>query len=330
MLLGRRGNLADGHHHVSLPKVDPAGPHLVTAPPAENVDALSEKKLSFLREVEGRAETRGRGSRHPPHSSLWSVNEAKFGSTGILSNLGKIFVLFEENEADITLPKELVESLLQTPEELVSDTVVEKREWQTDCYLDYRPKNTQPFLTGIPDAGDHALVSAALQTSLNHQKKRLAEKQQQQQQQQKEPAKRPHDAGQKASKRVRMSSETKNELRPKVTPERPHTARSNASIFSLKSDLSDEGRDSVITTDYDRLPAELQQPSILGYRRESTMPKMKRAEPKTRREKAQAQEEESKGLMRKAVRKYLAFRLRIASEVYVLSVPLVHKLNGLK
>ncbi len=111
-----------------------------------------------------------------------------------------------------------------------------------------------------------------------------------------------------------MSSEAKNEVTIGTKSERPHTARSNASIFSLKSELSDDGRDSAITTDYDRLPDELQ-PSILHYRRESTLPKMR---PQTRLEKMKAQELKNKEGMRMIVRKYKCFShsIRFASPLY--------------
>ncbi len=284
--------------HFTLPKVDPTGPHLVTAAQAieeaaEARSTLSERKHSFLREVEAREATAKRGGASHAYNSIWSYKEAIFGSAGILSYLEKTFALIKEKKPDITLPCELVDSLLQTHEDIIADTVVEKREWQTDCYLDFGTKNNLPFFTGVPGAAEQAENRAAIQSSVAHQQNRLVDQKQQEQQKKEQ-----HQGINKAGKRVRMSSETKNELKPKTTPERPHTARSNASIFSLKSEVSDDGRDSAVTTDYDRLPAELQ-PTILHYRRESTMPKMKQLGPQTRMEKMKAQEEKNKEMLAK-------------------------------
>ncbi len=81
-----------------------------------------------------------------------------------------------------------------------------------------------------------------------------------------------------------MSSEAK---KKSSSPERPHTARSITSNYSFKSDASEDGNQSQMTTDYDRLPAELR-PVILHYRRESTTPKVG-GKAMTRMEKMQAQ-----------------------------------------
>ena len=93
----------------------------------------------------------------------------------------------------------------------------------------------------------------------------------------------------KTEKRVRMSREAKGDgrsvgFKTTPTPERPQTARSNISNYSYRSDCSDDGRDSYMATEYDRLPPELR-PTILHYRRESTSLKMNK--PLTRMEKAQ-------------------------------------------
>ena len=102
----------------------------------------------------------------------------------------------------------------------------------------------------------------------------------------------------KVEKHVRMSNETKKEKGVGVPLERPHTARSVMSNFSFKSDLSDDERNSTFTTDYDRLPPELR-PSIVNYRRESLMPKLKK---QTRLEKRQSQVQEREEMMRKEMR----------------------------
>lgn len=110
---------------------------------------------------------------------------------------------------------------------------------------------------------------------------------------------------QRVQKHVRMSNETKNE---KVVgaSERPQTARSVMSNFSLKSERSsDDGRESTFTTDYDRLPLELR-PSILNFRHESQMPKLKK---QTRLEKMQSQVKEKEEMMKKAIREWYSGRV---------------------
>lgn len=98
-----------------------------------------------------------------------------------------------------------------------------------------------------------------------------------------------------------MSNEIGNEKVVGAAPERPQTARSIMSNFSLKSERSsDDGRESVFTTDYDRLPPELR-PSILNFRRESQMPKLKK---QTRLEKMQSQVKEKEEMMKKAIREW--------------------------
>lgn len=258
-----------------LPPIDPTGPHLVTAAVApqtlEEIEirsVVSERKLVLLQEVEGRLrpsqQEKERAQPQPQHT--WSLIEAKFASSGILSKLTKLLAGFQDREDfEITIPEEVVEFLSQKYEGLAAGTVVERREWQTECYLDYKSGNTHPFLTstaaaatGAGEGVSKAEIEAAL---LLH----------------------------KTGKKVTMSKETKKD--GTVQPERPQTARSVMSNFSFKSETSDDM--STFTTDYDRLPEELR-PSILNFRRESLMPKVMRMWPQTRMERVKGQHEEMK------------------------------------
>ena len=148
-------------------------------------------------------------------------------------------------------------SLILSFHQLVVDTIVERREWQTDCYLDYKPRN-RLFLTDTPQQGDP--VRQKVEASLNHFVKQ--------------------QESSKSRKRKRAMSEEKEKL------ERPLTAKSTMSAVSMKSEASNISEaDSKV--DYDKLPPELrmQGPEILRHRRESKAPKPKIPGPRTRLEK---------------------------------------------
>ena len=281
--------------NLSLPPIDVNGPHLVTDHALDKVDSktsLAERRLDYLKEVE--AKTAGERQAQQPGSS-WSLDEAKFASTGILKKLGKTLAgLAEQQLTLVTLPTDLVSSLFQSYDQLVVDTLVEKREWQTDCYLDLQ-LNTNPFHTGVPEGEEREKSEAAVESAL----KRRGNKTQ------RSPTLARNISPTKTAKKVRMSQEAKGGGHGNMeTPERPHTARSIMSNFSMRSELSemDDGRESVGTTDYDRLPAELR-PNILHYRRESLAPKMKRKTRMEKRKSHQEQAEKERQAMKKAVRK---------------------------
>jgi hypothetical protein len=169
---------------VKLPPIDPSGPNLLTHQLPEEADTrsvvgerklhqaankvrqedfetrsvASERRLSFF-QAKSRQE-KGAGEAELDFKSTWSHSDTKFASTGILSKLGKVFAtldaLTQNKETEVTLPVKLVETLSQDHSKLVADTVIEKREWQTDCYLDYAVKNTNPFLTGVPEGAQRA------------------------------------------------------------------------------------------------------------------------------------------------------------------------------
>lgn len=256
----------------------------------ETKSNFSEKNLEILQEVEERLSSRKVVKKL---GSIWKVSEAKFASTGILSKLGKAFDLVYAEDIEVTLPVDLVSNLSQKYEHLCFGVVVEKREWQTDCYYDYALSNTNPFLIKTPDQSQQEASKSAIKSV-------IIRDQEQRRSRIVFIGKGVVGGGFKGAspslkhpqrergKKVRMSMETKEkEDKREVTRsslERPLTGRSIASNVSYKSDLSG---DSCITTDYDRLPAELC-PTILHYRRESTSLKIN---PKTltRMEKIQAQ-----------------------------------------
>lgn len=267
----RRVSISEGH--TVLPPIDPTGPKLVTtteepAAPLEVVEAKSlhsELKQEFLKQVEKKEKF---WSPEPG----WKFSEAKFASSSILSNVSKLIYKISD-DFEISLPVSLVEKFLRGHQELIENTVTEKREWQTDCYIDFQTQNKRPFLTSVPEDRERleleAADAAAKQAALLKAKDETTTIKQ-------------------FEKRVRMSRETIQEEKKKsASPERPHTARSILSNFSFKSDVtgsSDDGRDSRF--EYDPLPAELR-PNILHYRRETLVPKLKTSGPKTRLEKFQ-------------------------------------------
>lgn len=248
-----------------------------------------------MQEVEDKVKSKKEAKRL---SGIWKVGEAKFASTGILSKLSKVLDLVCIENIEVTLPVDLVSNLSQNYEQLSFDVVVEKREWQTDCYYDYKSSNTNPFLTKIPDLKQQEANSSAIKSVIvrdqSKSRKLFVGK---------------GAGGGISGKKVRMSTDAKGESRIvgfKSSPERPHTARSNISNFSYKSELSEDGHDSYLTTDYDRLPAELC-PTILHYRRESTSLKIKNKTPTlTRMEKilAQRKKQELEKTIKKAKREY--------------------------
>ncbi len=254
-----------------LPAVDPNGPNLVSgSDPFEALETRStrstrsEKKvdLSIARSVVEEPEEEDEEkepSKVARKQQTFRVSEAKFASSSILSNLSKILYSISE-EFSVSLPVELVDSILQDYRKLSEDAVVEKREWQTDCYLDYEPRNHRLFLTSAPDGEDER---HKLEIPVN---KILKEKE-------------------KVSKQVRMSWEVMHLSRAShQLPERPQTARSVLSNYSFKSDVSRTSSAGESRFEYDMLPAELR-PSILHYKRESLTPKVTKKGPKTRLEK---------------------------------------------
>ena len=236
-----------------LPSLDPTGPKLVAAEPileaVETRSTYSEKKVEFLLEVEKEEKPK-----FSEKGQKYKFSETKFASSSVLSNLSKF--LFSNSE--VSIPVELVNIFLQDYQQLTADIVPERREWQTDCYLEFEPKNKKPFLTALPEE-EH--LRAELESSVSKVARRQLKER---------------------SKRVRVSRESMLKKHPQgSSPERPQTARSIISNFSVHSDFS---QGSMLEEEYDMLPMELR-PTILHYRRESAVPKIKSKGPKTRLEK---------------------------------------------
>ena len=250
----RRPQQQQQQQQIVLPPIDPTGPHL-TAPetqPDTNIgdSVTSERKKRLLKSLETDHDLQ-------PPQPKYKFNEIKFASTSILSGLAR---RLEAPTTCDSLPEELVDSLRQDYNHLVADTIVEKREWQTDCYLDYRPRSRFPFLTSAPEEG------SKLQIELDSSLSSWAVKEE-----------------------IRRRARQKMSKSRKFT-ERPQTAKS---VASIRSDVSagshDADRESRAEIEYDKLPPELraQGPAILRYRRESQVPKAKVAGPRTRLEKLQ-------------------------------------------
>ena len=75
--------------------------------------------------------------------SKYKFDELKFLSASILNTLGRH--LTSCSAQDVPVPEGVVNIFIQGFDQLVLDAVVEKREWQTDCYLDLKPSK-KPFI----------------------------------------------------------------------------------------------------------------------------------------------------------------------------------------
>ena len=289
----RRGSAASSKRVSLLPPVDRDGPRLVSG---EELEGKQGDLASLEEEEEGAG---GARSGWAKVKEIYKFNELKFGSTSILSSLGKCLdsTQLRESAAQVSdiLDPDLVRKFLLDHRSLTSDIVVEKREWQTDCYLDLSStKNKQPFLTAPPGQGEEeedkntgnpeerrqleevaiAAISKRYAKRLNpkpisfkdfKKNKRVTEN------------KRP-------SKRVTLNQEV---MSKPDSPRRPQTAHSILSNLSFHSDYSrpsSAGGESR-PDHYDLLPAELRPPSIMLYKRESMAPQLKVREPRTRLEK---------------------------------------------
>lgn len=216
----------------------------------------------------------------------YKFSEVKFASTSILANLGKVF---EEVTCldELSLPANVVDIFGQDYYHLVVDTVVEKREWQTDCYLDL--KQSQSFLTQDLEPKEEREIKQNFQQSLDvfavyqsRARSRLTKM----------------SRLEKQGRHVRKVAEKKRE--------RPATSKSMASV---KSDLDsvdmEWDRESGVSradTEYDKLPPHLRLigAPLLRYRRETALPQSTLQGPMTRLEKFKAmanrQEKKKKGM----------------------------------
>lgn len=231
----------------TLPPIDPSGPKLVSGGHQDTEESEihhTEKKLEFLKEVEAKTDNK----KLPKKKNDCDIREIKFASSSILSNLSKYLYQISDS-FEVTLPVDLVNDLVQRHEHLITDTVIVKRTWQTDCYQDFQVKNKQPFFTSKPK-------NENIQQEVDKYLGKFVKRQQSE-----------------SEKHVHLKQRS---IKKKITSsERPMTARSVMSNYSIKSDISqptDDGRDS--RYDYDLLPLELR-PNSLHYHREPSKPRLK-------------------------------------------------------
>ena len=293
----------------ALPPVDRDGPRLVSGEPVSG--EAKPNTLASLQEEE-EEEKKDRSGRAKDREN-YKFNELKFGSTSILSNLGKCLdsiSLREEELGQVSdgLDPELVRRFLLDHRSLTSDIVVQKREWQTDCYLDLlsSSKNRHPFLAAPPGEEDEEgkLVrsnedrrqseAATLASISQRYANRINPKPVSFEEVKREKV----TAKQRSSKRVTLNQEV---MSKPQSPRRPQTAHSVLSNISFHSDYSRPSSADVESKfdHYDVLPAELRPPSIMLYKRESLAPQLKVRGPRTRLEKYRDQ---SSGERRKTTR----------------------------
>lgn len=269
-----------------LPSVDPAGPRLVTevgggGRERDREDSASEVAIDEA-EQEAEEEERRRKGR------AFTFAEAKFASTSVLANLARL--LGSHSDA-LTIPAYLADDLLRNFNQLAYDAVVERREWQTESSCLYPDSNNaSPYLTGQPEdeAGrvrqNSSVEAVVVRAQASH--KQLHNKKRQR--------KRKKGNNKNTMEKQSGADANPSSHEPLLTsrrhvPERPMTAMSVASNYSVRSDVSrsssgQHGRDDSPSAnyEYDSLPAELRgtSPTILNYRREvhTVVPKLTRLE----------------------------------------------------
>ena len=287
----RRGSATSGRRvslsgKIVLPLVDKDGPRLVSGE-QETKSVSGEGTQNALASLPEEKEVRSGWTKV---KEVYKFDELKFGSTSILSNLGKCLdsAPVREHITDVSdrLDPELLHKFLQSHQSLISDTVVEKREWQTDCYLDLSIKNKHPFLTAPPTTKEEEEGEGKSEERRKSDAVVSAISKRYTQQQLNPTTIKPKEKKPKRSppKRVTLNQEAMSRL---DSPKRPQTARSILSNISFHSDYSrpsSSGESRINDTHYDALPAELR-PSIMLYKRESTAPKVKVKGPRTRLEK---------------------------------------------
>ena len=296
---------------VIFPQVDRDGPNLVSSDAQSH--ELSGKKSTSV-EKTGKYSSQSTGK--PTAETGWSrikdayrFDELKFGSTSIISNLAK--ALFSSSHVNgkesvsESIPEEFIGNLLEDHQSLISDVVVEKRKWQTDCYQDLGATNKQPFLTRVPSIEEERKKSEDIVAAIARQhtsaRKEAATRDTNQRNSLNQQSQKKQERHQ--PKRVTMSQEVTTKWK---STKRPLTARSTLSILSFHSDYSQasSAEDGDLKNDYDILPAELR-PSILLYRRESQTPKVAVKGPRTRLEKFRSSQESSKPRPRRGSRSKL-------------------------
>lgn len=218
-----------------LPPVDPTGPNLVSQ---EALDVLETRSVHSEKRVDLAQSSEEHSREAAKLVEKDKFSQAKFASSSILSNVGKLLSTIS-SDSTVSLPVELLNTLTQTYQQLTTGAVVEKREWQTDCYLDFKPKNKwSPFTdtSKYPTTQARVFHSSSVSKSDSQERK------------------------QASGKRVRMDTSRTTSLSPTrrsfTSPERPLTAGSVASNMSFRSDTS-SAEDGESRYEYDMLPAEL-------------------------------------------------------------------------
>lgn len=248
-----------------IPSNQTAGPtsptNIVSQPSKHSTKAtdikLSPAKLKVLEAVESEKLEIER-DRH----QKYTFSELKFLATGILSQLSKLLLNYKPEKDLCIISENLEKDLLRDYYQLCCDVVVEKREWQTDCYLDQHLES-RPFFTSVPEEEERRLIESNL-------KKAEAAFEQ---------------------KKVKMSDTVK---KTNKSSNRPGTSRSRASLHSAVSSdfgpistVEDDKESRLAPSEYDLLPSSLcpRGPTILSYKRESMVKPFEFAGPKTRFEK---------------------------------------------
>ena len=190
----------------------------------------------------------------------YKFSEVKFASTSILANLGKVFDELPSLD-ELLLPLNIVEIFGQNYYHLVASTVVEKREWQTDCYLDL--KQSKAFLTDDLQPEKEEELKDSFERSLNifairqtRERARIARKR-------------------------KMEEEKHSQKKTAEKILRPSTAKSTLSAKSFESVDIDWDKESIASrlsradTEYDKLPSHLRLTGtpLLRLHRETTLPR---------------------------------------------------------
>ena len=240
----------------------PTSPTNIIAQPSKHsksiVDIkLSPAKLKVLEAVESEKPEIDKDK-----YQKYTFSELKFLATGILSQLSKLLCIYKPDKDLYIISEELESDLLRDFYQLCCDIIVEKREWQTDCYLDQHLVS-KPFFTSVPEEEEKLLIESNL-------KKVEAAFEQ---------------------KKVKMSDTAKKTTK---SLNRPATSHSRASLHSAVSSdfgpistVEDDKESRLAPSEYDLLPSSLcpRGPTILSYRRESMIKPFEFSGPKTRFEK---------------------------------------------
>ncbi|XP_019849747.1 PREDICTED: uncharacterized protein LOC109580711 [Amphimedon queenslandica] len=143
----KRPASAVSRHSVQLPPVDATGPHLTTNNNTATQDQRKRRRSQVIKEEEKEEQEQQEEEELEvirSNQPRYKFDELKIISAGILSNLTQRFKAIPE---EINVPVSIAQLVTFTFYQLVIDTIVDKREWQTDAYLDYKPKEEKESST---------------------------------------------------------------------------------------------------------------------------------------------------------------------------------------